>query len=186
MTARLTLLCCGATASSRKGAFPLDEPLEAGAVQAAAALAARLRRPDRVWASPAARAMQTAQALSEEVRPVEALRDQDFGRWAGSTLAAVAKAEPEALAAWRGDPRAAPHGGESLAALVARVAPLLEEPAALRGHTLAVTHAAVVRAAVVHILAAPLAAFWTIDVAPLGAVELTGDGRRWALRLGGS
>ncbi|MFC7642844.1 hypothetical protein ACFQX6_19370 [Streptosporangium lutulentum] len=39
----------------------------------------------------------------------------------------------------------------------------------------------VIRAAVVHALGAPAAAFWRIDVAPLARVALTGRGGRWQL-----
>ena len=50
------------------------------------------------------------------------------------------------------DPDAAPHGGESLTALLARVAAWLDEQAALDGTAVAVTHGGVVKAAVVHAL----------------------------------
>lgn len=185
MMARLTLLCCGMTEANRTGAFPLDEPLEPRAAEAAAVLAGRLRRPDRVWASPLVRATQTAKSLGLANEPIEALRDQDFGRWAGKTLADVQRLEPDGLATWMKNPELAPHGGESLAGMVARVAPLLDEVMALKGHTVAVTHPAVIRSVIVAVLGAPLLAFWKIDVEPLSLTELTSDGRRWALRLGG-
>ncbi len=47
---------------------------------------------------------------------------------------------------------------------------------------MAVTHAAVVRAAVVVTLDAPPAAFWRIDIAPLTATVLRGGAGRWTLR----
>jgi broad specificity phosphatase PhoE len=184
MSARLTLVCCGMTEAARKGAFALDGPLEARAIEAARALGGRLRRPDRVWASPALRARETTAALSFEGEPVEALRDQDFGRWAGKRLVEVQQKEPDELAAWLADPQAAPHGGESLADVAARVAPVLDGLLAMRGHTIAVTHPAVIRAAIVNALGAPLHAFWKIDVEPLSVTEFTSDARRWALRIG--
>jgi broad specificity phosphatase PhoE len=95
-------------------------------------------------------------------------------------LADIAAAEPEAVAAWLADPNAAPHGGESLTALVGRVADWLDSDR-IRGRTLAVTHAAVMRAAVVHVLGAPVRSFWRIDVAPLSIIELRRNGRRWTL-----
>lgn len=185
MSARLTLISCGMTEAARKGAFPLDEPLEPRAMEAAQALGHRLHRPDRVWVSPALRARQTMAALSLEGEPVEALRDQDFGRWAGKRLVEVQQTEPDELVAWLADPEAAPHGGESLVDVAARVAPVLDELPAMRGHTVAVTHPAVIRAAVVNILGAPLHAFWKIDVEPLSLTEFTSDGKRWALRMSG-
>lgn len=185
MMARLTLLCCGMTEANRTGAFPLDEPLEPRAAEAAAALAGRLRKPDRVWTSPLARASQTAKLLGLASEPIEALRDQDFGRWTGKTLADVQRLESDAFATWMKNPELAPHGGESLGGMASRVAPLLDRVMALKGHTVAVTHPAVIRSVIVTVLGAPLLAFWKIDVEPLSLTEFTSDGRRWALRLGG-
>ena len=45
----------------------------------------------------------------------------------------------------------------------------------------AITHGGVVKAAVVHALGAPIAAFWQIDVAPLSITELHAHGGRWTL-----
>jgi broad specificity phosphatase PhoE len=53
------------------------------------------------------------------------------------------------------------------------------------GHTLAVTHAAVIRAAILAVIGAPAACFARIDVTPLGLTDLRGDGRRWTLRATG-
>lgn len=180
MTGRLTLLCCGATEGTRRGVFPRDEPLETGAAERARALAGSLPRADRIWRSPALRAAQTAQAAGLLGEVVEALRDQDFGRWAGSRPGELDRRD---VALWMSDPACAPHGGESLAALRQRVAALLAELRLASGHTIAVTHAAVIRAAVCEVLGAPAQAFWAVDVEPLGIVRLTCDGRRWALRM---
>jgi broad specificity phosphatase PhoE len=67
------------------------------------------------------------------------------------------------------DPDAAPHGGESLSAFAARVAEWLDEQAR---PVVAITHAGVIRAAVVHANRAPLSAFWEIDPAPLSVTAL--------------
>ncbi|WP_146617958.1 histidine phosphatase family protein, partial [Rhodoplanes serenus] len=85
------------------------------------------------------------------------------------------------FAAWRSGPDAAPEGGESLRALLARVGAWLDARMSAR-KLLAVTHPAVVRAAVVHVLAAPPSSFWQVDAGPLALVDLRHDGRRWALR----
>jgi len=79
------------------------------------------------------------------------------------------------------DPDAAPHGGESLTRFAARVAAWLDEQAADDGRAIAVTHGGVVKAAVVHALGAPLAAFWRIDVAPLALTELHAHEGRWTV-----
>lgn len=182
MPGHLTMVCCGATAATRQAAFPLDEPLEARALAGAAALGRELRRADRVWTGPALRARQTAGALGLEATGKSELADQDMGNWAGHGLAELAQRHPEAVAAWLADPDAAPHGGETLAGVSARAAALVDGLLAERGHTIAVTHAAVIRAAMLHVLGAPLASFWKIDIEPLSVTEFRSDGRRWALR----
>ncbi len=53
------------------------------------------------------------------------------------------------------DPDAAPHGGESLTGLLARVRGWLAEQAALDGTAIAITHGGVVKAAVTIALDAP-------------------------------
>ena len=79
------------------------------------------------------------------------------------------------------DPAACPHGGESLAALMLRVGEWLDEQAARGGRAIAVTHGGVVKAAVVHALAAPVEAFWRVDVTPLALTELHAHEGRWTV-----
>ncbi len=181
MTARLDLLAHGASAATRAARFPDDDALEASAVGALGALRGRLRTYDRVLAAPARAARETAAALGFDADVDTALRDGDYGRWRGRTLKEVAEREPEAFAAWLGDPAAAPHGGEPLAALIERAGGWLAESLAREGATLAVTHASFVRAAIVCALGAGPSAFWRIDVAPLGLARLSGREGRWNL-----
>lgn len=183
MTGRLTFICCGLTDANRRGAFPRDEPLEPAAFAQAQKLAGRLPRADRIWHGPGLSAARTADALGLNGTAVEALRDQDFGNWAGRRLADL---DPADLAAWASGPATAPHGGESLPDLGRRVSGFLEESLGLSGHTLAITHASVIRAAVCEVLGAPASAFWRVDVEPLSLTRLTSDGRRWALRIAAS
>jgi broad specificity phosphatase PhoE len=112
------------------------------------------------------------------------IRGWDLGAWGGRTLADVSAGRQDAVAAWLSDPRAAPHGGESLAGLVGRVRAWLERAPA--GHTLAVCAPAVVRAAVVVVLDAPEQAFWRLDVAPLTVTDLRGGPKRWTVRATGA
>jgi len=185
MQARLTLVCGGITAAARRGAFPVDEAFDAKTSVRAAALKPLLGHAGRVLVAPETRARQTAAALELEAEQEKALRDQDFGRWAGQELDEVARAEPEAVAAWLADPAVAPGDGESFLAVSRRVAAWLEALRGKPGHTIAVTHAAVVRAAILAALDAPPACFARIDVAPLSLTDLRGDGRRWILRATG-
>ena len=126
MPTRLTLICHGATASTRSGAFPADEPLEERALMRAHALRPAIRRADRAWSSPAQRARQTAAALGLDAVDEPALRDVDHGRWAGRRLETVQAEEPEGVVAWLSDPDAAPHGGETLSALLGRAGAWLD------------------------------------------------------------
>ncbi|MCE9649049.1 MAG: histidine phosphatase family protein [Parvibaculum sp.] len=183
MSARISLISHASTAALRAAAFPGDEALDPHGQAKAAAASAALRGADRVFASPARRARETAMALGLEETPEPLLRDCDYGRWTGLSFDAVEAAEPEALALWIADLDAAPHGGESLAALSRRAITWLDGVA--DGHTLAVTHAPVIRAAILHAIGAPPAAFWRIDIAPLTLTDLRRDGGRWLLRASG-
>jgi hypothetical protein len=118
----LTLICHAATEATRQTRFPLDEPLtEQGAADAAAA-ASMIGRNQQAWHGPSARCAQTAAALGLAAQAEPELRDWDIGRWAGHRLTDLHDSEPEAVGRWLTDPTAAPHDGESLAELVARVA----------------------------------------------------------------
>lgn len=177
---RLLLVRHASTDAVRAAAFGADEPLDASGAAAAARL--RLPRAGEVLVSPARRASETAARAGLDVTAVEpALAECDFGRWAGLTLREVAEREPGAVEAWMTDPAAAPHGGESLLAVLARVGGWLEAQAARSGTAAAITHAGVVKAAVVTALDAPPAAFWRIDVAPLSITELHAHDGRWTV-----
>ena len=109
------------------------------------------------------------------------LRDCDYGRWAGRSFDEVQSEEPDAIAAWLRDPSCAPHGGESILALIERAAAWLDRESERPGRILAVTHAAFIRAAIVHAIDAPPHSFWRIDIAPLSLIRLSGARRRWTL-----
>ena len=180
MTARLDLIAHGASGATRAARFPEDEPLETSAIAATAALRGRLRRYDRVLTSPARAAVETAEALGLYAEIEPALGDCDYARWRGLTLADVAARDADGFAKWLSDPDATPHGGESLTALIGRVGVLLSGMlASKKGATLAITHASIVRAAIVSALGAGPMAFWRIDVAPLSIARLSGREGRW-------
>jgi broad specificity phosphatase PhoE len=177
---RLLLVRHASTDAVRAAAFGADEPLDAGGRAAAARL--RLPRADEVLVSPALRTRETAEACGLAVTGSHpALAECDFGRWAGLTLREVAEREPEAVTAWLNDPDAAPYEGESLSGVLARVRGWMSEQASLTGTAVVITHAGVVKAAVVTALDAPPAAFWRIDVAPLSVTELHAHDGRWTV-----
>jgi broad specificity phosphatase PhoE len=181
MTARLDLLAHGASEATRAARFPDDEPLESTAVGALQAMSGRLRSYARVLTAPAPAARETATALGLDAEVEIALRDCDYGRWRGLASKVVAEREPDAFATWLGDPTAAPHGGESVAALIERVGDWLAQSLTREGATLAVAHASIVRAAIVNALGAGPSAFARIDVAPLSLARFSGHGQRWNL-----
>jgi broad specificity phosphatase PhoE len=178
---RLVLVRHGSTAAVRAAAFPRDEPLDERGREEARGLRGALGRVDEAWTSPSVRARETAEAagLAAVVEP--ALAECDFGTWCGRALADLAEADPEAVAQWMSRPDAAPHGGESLVELAARVGAWLDGQAHGDGSAVAITHGGVVKAAVVSALGAPLAAFWRIDAAPLGITELHAHEGRWTV-----
>jgi broad specificity phosphatase PhoE len=179
VTARLDLLAHGASAATRGARFPDDDSLEASAVGALEALRGRLRPHVYVLTSPARAARETAHALGFDAEVEMALSDCDYGRWRGLASKDVAEREPDEFAAWLGDPAAAPHGGESLAVLIERIGAWLTQALARESATLAVTHASVVRAAIVNVLGASSSSFARIDVAPLSLARLSGHAGRW-------
>jgi broad specificity phosphatase PhoE len=172
MAIRLTLLSHARLAGWRAMTFPADEPIELPVPPL------DLGHYDRLWTAPEQRARQTA-AL--DALPVPALRDIDYGAWRGRSHEAIAAEDPQGAAAWLADPAAAPHGGESLLQLLDRIGSWLDGFDA-PGHTLAVTHPAVIRAALVHCLGAPPAAFWRFDVEPLAVADLRRHAGNWTLR----
>ncbi|MCS0504735.1 histidine phosphatase family protein [Ancylobacter mangrovi] len=184
MSHRLILICHAATEATRQGAFPLDEPLIEAGITAARAASRCLPRIGRVLTSPSLRARQTAALLwpDSAVREEPELGDLDAGRWVGRRLADLQAEEPEALQSWLRDPEVCPHDGEPIAALRLRTGRWLNTCAQEPGRTAAVTHAAVIRCAMLHVLEAPTQAFWRIDVPPLSITDLRSDGRRWTLR----
>ncbi len=93
-----------------------------------------------------------ALSLDPVVDPM--LRDCDYGRWGGRRLTQVQSEQPDGVAAWLVDVDAAPHGGESIRTLLGRVAIWLDEHDRDGGHGVAVTHATVISAAILHAIGA--------------------------------
>ncbi|MDW5324805.1 histidine phosphatase family protein [Plantactinospora sp. KLBMP9567] len=189
---RLHLVAHAHTAALRRAVFGGgDDSLDPAGLAAARALARTgpgRRGPfgqiDACLSTPAEAGRQTAYALGLRPTAVSALADCDYGRWTGLPLAEVGAREPDALRDWLGAPDAAPHGGESVEALLDRVDRWLTGQRDRGGRIVAVTHPVVIRAALVRALRLPAATFWRLDVAPLAVVRLTGRGPGWQLRLG--
>ena len=187
MTTRLTLVCHVEGPALRDARFPADEVpgpedlVAARHVLASPTLQASLARAGRRLVAPERRTRETAILLGGGFVVDAALRDADAGCWRGRTLAAVAAEEPDALAAWMGSPGAPAPGGESIVDLVERVRAWMALQASRGGRVLAVTHPALVRAAVAVTLGSGASAFWQVDAVPLTVAGFSHDGRRWTL-----
>ena len=190
LTTRLLLISHASTPALRAARFPLDEGLDEQGASKTAALRLTFASSlgsavDEAFCGPCRRTTETALGLGLDARPERALRDLDSGRWAGRSIEELIGAEPEAVTAWMADADAAPHGGESIAALMLRVSAWLDARcSAGAGRIVAVTHPAVMRAAVLHVSGAPALSFWAVDIAPLAVIRLQSTGRRWRLRFG--
>jgi broad specificity phosphatase PhoE len=179
---RLLLVRHAPTAATRSFAFPADEPIDDRGRAAAIGLAGALPSGFAALASPSLRCRQTAEAAGLGEPTIEpALRECDFGTWAGRTLEDLTAGDADGVRAWMTAPDAEPHGGESLTRFAARVGAWLEDQARLDGGAVAITHGGVIKAAIVHALGAPLDAFWRVDAAPLGITELHARDGGWTL-----
>jgi broad specificity phosphatase PhoE len=86
------------------------------------------------------------------------------------------------LAIWLTDPTRAPHGGESVVELIERVRDWMNTLTTRHSRLVAVTHPAVVRAAILIALDAPAKSFWRIDIAPVSRTVMHFRGHAWTLR----
>jgi broad specificity phosphatase PhoE len=179
---RVLLVRQASTRAMRRACFAPDDPLDARGRSEAEALRAVLAGGGETLVSPCLAAFQTASLAGRApLVTVPALADCDYGRWSGRALDDVERAEPEAVEAWLTDPDAAPHGGESVRALLARVATWLEGQALRTGSVVAVTPGSFVKAAVVTAFDAPAATFWRVDVAPASVTELHARDGPWTV-----
>ncbi|WP_067568503.1 histidine phosphatase family protein [Nocardia acidivorans] len=177
---RLTLITHAITDAVQGARFPVDEPLNALGDRTIAKVGSLLGADHTVIRyAPETRTRATASGLGLSGEPDAALRDIDHGGWAGQGMDALA---PEDLMAWLTDPGYRGHGGESITDLIERVRDWLGGLAGSGRHITAVTHPALVRAAVLCTLDAPAQAFWRIDIPPLTATTLHHRAPAWTLR----
>ena len=179
---RLALVSHAMTDAMAAGRFPTDEPLNQlghRQVDATVELGADLDQVDAAYCGPEKRARQTAELLGVSAVVDRQLADLDLGGWRGGVLSRV---QPADLAVWLTDPTRAPHGGESVVDLLGRVRGWMDGLASARGRIVAVTHPAVIRAAIVVALDAPPKSFWRIDIAPMSRTVMHLRGQAWTLR----
>lgn len=104
-----------------------------------------------------------------------ALAAIDLGRWSSLRPDQV---DPMDLGQWLGDHDARPHGGESIAAFVARLRYWLDEHQ--ESDVCAVVAAGTAQGLV---SAATGADFFSVEVAPAAVIDMIGHRGRWRLRL---
>lgn len=189
MQLRVTFVAAARSSPLLAERFEDDRPLDQAGwdeVQRVAHDLIPLAAAELRYCSPTPRSRATGDALGYAPLVQLALRDCDMGRWRGLTLGEAMAREPAAVDTWLGDPRATPHGGESLLAFVSRVGGWLDtRPAEDGGRIVAVAEPSVIRAALVYALKAPPSACWNIDVRPLSTTTVTGHAGRWNLRFDG-
>jgi probable phosphomutase (TIGR03848 family) len=159
----------GPKLSGRKPGIDLSEEGQ----RQAAALAERLADLPvaAVYASPIERTTQTAQAVADRHRlavlPLEGVLEADYGDWTGQQLSELAKTDLWKVVQ-RSPSRAAFPGGESLAAMQARIVAALD--AVVLAHpgelVVVVSHADPIKAAIAHYTGVHLDLFQRIMVAP--------------------
>jgi broad specificity phosphatase PhoE len=176
---RLTLVSHAMTDAMSAGRFPGDESLNALGHRQIATFS-DLEPVEHAVCGPEQRAVQTAELLGMRARIDPRLADLNVGRWRGDVLGAV---DPADLSVWLTDATAAPHGGESIVELVARVGDWLESVTSSHTRVVAVTHPAVIRSAVLITLGAPAKSFWRIDIAPMSRTVMHFRGHSWTLRV---
>jgi len=139
-----------------------------------------------VYASPIERTTETAQAVAQRhqlaVRALEGVLEADYGEWTGQKLADLAKTDLWKVVQ-RAPSRAAFPGGESLAAMQARMVQALEgvvadHPGAL---VVVVSHADPIKAAIAHYTGVHLDLFQRIVVNPASVTAFAFSGAGVAL-----
>jgi len=139
-----------------------------------------------VYASPIERTTETAQAVAQrhqlEVRVLEGVLEADYGEWTGQKLADLAKTDLWKVVQ-RAPSRASFPGGESLAAMQARMVQALEgvvadHPGAL---VVVVSHADPIKAAIAHYTGVHLDLFQRIVVNPASVTAFAFSGAGVAL-----
>jgi broad specificity phosphatase PhoE len=137
---------------------------------------------DVVYAGPERAAVRTAAVLGFEPVVEPALRDREYGEWAGRGLEELLAADPGAVSAWLERPHLATPGGETENDVLARVADWLGDLAEREvGSALAIVHPAVVRAIVLYVVDAPAESLRHVDVRPLATLNLSHHTGNWSL-----
>ena len=145
----LILVRHGQTEANRHGLLlgRADPPLCGAGRDQAEALARALPRPARLVSSPLTRAVETARAVGAEIEIDERWIEMDYGRLDGCPASDL---DAAGWRAWRDDPTHVPAGGESVAAVGARVRAACHDLAdtAADADVVVVSHVSPIKAAI--------------------------------------
>jgi broad specificity phosphatase PhoE len=140
------------------------------------------RRISRVQSSPRLRAIETAAEIAAVcgvgVQVCSALDEMEFGAWTGLSFAELE--HDQEWVRWNTErSKARPPGGETMAEAQARVLAHIIGARAVEadGCIVMVTHAEIIRAALLHTLALPLDAWAEVEVAPAAVIAFKGRGQ---------
>lgn len=190
LTGMLILVRHGQTAANARGLLlgRADPPLNETGHRQARALAAALPRAARIVSSPLLRARQTAAVLcgadpgGAEVPDGGAVEvdprwiEMDYGELDGRPATALGE---QSWRTWRSDPDFVPAGGESVAAVCARVRQACTELAedAARGDVVVVSHVSPIKAAVTWALGVGDEVAWRMFLADAAVCRIDTTGR---------
>lgn len=181
----------GATLWNATGRFQgiSDVGLSEVGIAQAAAISRRLKDEpiDRVYSSDLSRALETARAVAgvHGIEPLldDRLREFDFGDWEGLTWNEITSRHPELRTDATDARNYAPPGGETFAAVRARVRSFLDDVAGFgAAHIVAVTHAGPLHAMLAELnLARPVGLDARFSPGGISEVALDGNGARVVL-----
>jgi len=183
---RISLICAGRSAGVHTSTFGNLGLLLGEEVRIQQALASISKTTTPIVSAPEENALQTASMITGTFEVEDTLAELDYGRWKGATLQAIAAAEPENLQAWLTDPNIAPHGGETIVALLERTRIWLGAQMERGGRHVVIANQSMVRALILGIIEAPAQSFWRLGIEPLSRTEMSSDGRRWTIRTMGA
>lgn len=133
--------------------------------------------PSEILSSTAVRVKATAELLAARLglplQLIEGLDEQNVGEWEGRSYLEIKKSEPDIYTDWCKDPiRNRPPGGESIEDLVKRVRISIEEIInSCKGkRIILVSHAGVIRSAVINALGMPIDNFYRVNI-PTGSAS---------------
>lgn len=178
----LILVRHGRTAANAAGLLQgrmdpaLDEVGNAQAARIGAFLRSTSTEPPVVMSSPLLRARQTAAHIAGDVTIDDRWQEIAYGVYEGRPLADVSASQ---WARWRADDHFALEGGESLAALLARVRPALDDLLALAAErdVVVVSHVSPIKAAIAWALGVGIDISWRCQLGQASISRIAVSGR---------